>query len=123
MGVYLVAAAMDYPRLTPHQRVALAAYARPALDDDDDPQSFCGWQAVATALGRGPSDLEALGAGAMLTDSDRRAVERVTAELIRAGAMVRTAPAVNGIRARYSLLPLVKYKPRRKTATAAHTTF
>lgn len=114
---------MEYPGLTPHERVALAAMAKHALDHDHDPQSFIGWHAIAAALGRGPADLAALNAGIMLADKDEQAVMRVLRQLRLKGAITVAERAVNGMRARYSLAALVKYMPRARTEIAQHAAF
>ena len=116
MGVYLQAAALDFPGLTPHERVALATYARSALDKDAEPQSWCGWQAVALKLGRGSLDLDN---PVLLNESDERAVQRVTASLVRKGAMTRLEPARRGFRAVYGLAPLRDYMPKRNARHSA----
>lgn len=111
MGVYLQSAAWAFPGLTPHERVALATYAWSAVDKDDDPRTWCGWEVVASKLGRGSLDLDA---PELLTKSDARAVERLTAALIRKGAMTRLETAHRGYRAVYGLAPLRDYMPQRK---------
>ena len=116
MGVYLQSAALAFPGLTPLERVALAAYAWNAVDKDDEPQSWCGWQAVAEKLGRGSFDLDR---PVLLTSSDERAVQRVTAALIRKGAMTRLETAHRGYRAVYGLAPLRDYLPKRNARHSA----
>jgi len=66
---------------------------------DDDPRFWQGREALALAIGRGPSEL----ADPTIRKAAYRAVARATAALVKAGAVVVTAPARPGRNAEYTL--------------------
>ncbi|ALV44701.1 hypothetical protein MB46_03420 [Arthrobacter alpinus] len=105
MGAQNVAKVFVYWRQLDHREArALLYMANTALDKDDPPVYFAGWEAIASALGQDPDSSP---------DAAKRAAMRSLKALRLAGAVVSSGQARMNVRSEYALAldPKVTFVP------------